>query len=102
MSIYWIIVALVIVLGMVMPQQGIKRKYYIIIMAIIHAFVCGFRYQYLTGDLQTYHNVYVTLPQNGWLSDAVLQEGRNTGFYIFMKLIAMLTNGNYQAFLLVV
>ena len=57
MSIYWIIVALVIVLGMVMPQQGIKRKYYIIIMAIIHAFVCGFRYQYLTGDLQTYHNV---------------------------------------------
>ena len=102
MSIYWIIVALVIVLGMVMPQQGIKRKYYIIIMAIIHAFVCGFRYQYLTGDLQTYHNVYVTLPQHGWLSDAVLQEGRNTGFYIFMKLIAMLTNGNYQAFLLVV
>ena len=42
-----------------------KEKIYIIIMAIIHAFVCGFRYQYLTGDLQTYHNVYVTLPQYG-------------------------------------
>lgn len=102
MSIYWIIVALVIVLGMVMPQQGIKRKYYIIIMAIIHAFVCGFRYQYLTGDLQTYHNVYVTLPNSSWFSDAVIQEGRNTGFYMFMKLVAMLTNSNYQIFLLVV
>ena len=102
MSIYWIIVALDTRSRVVMPQQGIKRKYYIIIMAIIHAFVCGFRYQYLTGDLQTYHNIYVTLPQYGWLSDAVLQEGRNTGFYIFMKLIAMLTNGNYQAFLLIV
>ncbi len=102
MSIYWIIVAFVIVLGMIMPQQGIKRKYYIIIMAIIHAFVCGFRYQYLTGDLQTYHNVYVTLPNYGWFSEEVIQEGRNTGFYMFMKLIAMITNSNYQIFLLVV
>ena len=102
MSIYWIIVVLVIVLGMIMPQQGSKRKYYIIIMAIIHAFVCGFRYQYLTGDLQTYHNVYVTLPNFSWFSEEVIQEGRNTGFYMFMKLIAMLTNSNYQIFLLVV
>lgn len=102
MNIYWIIVALVIILGMIMPQQGPKRKYYIIIMTIIHAFVCGFRYQYLTGDLQSYHNVYVALPNFGWFSEEVIQDGRNTGFYMFMKLIAMLTNGNYQVFLLVV
>ena len=101
-EIYWFIVIAVIILGMIMPQQGINRKYYIIAMAILHAFVCGFRYQYLTGDLQTYHNIYVTLPRYGWLSDEVLQDGRNTGFYMFMKLIAMLTNSNYQAFLLIV
>ena len=79
MSIYWIIVAIVIILGMIMPQQGREKKYYIFVMATIHAFVCGFRYQYLTGDLQTYHNIYVTLPQYGWFSDEVLQEGRNAG-----------------------
>lgn len=102
MSIYWMIVASVIILGMIMPQQGERRKYYIAIMAIIHSFVCGFRYQYLTGDLQTYHNTYVTLTNYGWFSDEVIQEGRNTGFQMFMKLIATLTNSNYQLFLLVV
>ena len=86
-EIYWFIAIAVIVLGLIMPQQVPKRKYYIIIMAAIHTFVCGFRYQYLTGDLQAYHNVYVTLPQYGWFSDEVIQEGRNTGFYMFMKLI---------------
>lgn len=102
MSIYWIIVAAVIILGMIMPQQGKRRKYYVVIMAIIHSFVCGFRYQYLTGDLQTYHNTYVTLTNYGWFSDEIIQEGRNTGFQMFMKLIATLTNSNYQLFLLTV
>ncbi len=101
-EIYWFIAIAAIVLGLLLPQQGRKKIYYIVIMAAIHTFVCGFRYQYLTGDLQAYHNVYVTLPQYGWLSDEVIQEGRNTGFYLFMKLIAMLTGGNYQAFLFVV
>ena len=101
-EIYWYIVAAVIILGFFMPQQGEKRKCYVVTMAVIHIFVCGFRYQYLTGDLQTYHNIYVTLPQYGWLSDEVLHEGRNTGFYMFMKSIATLTNGNYQAFLFIV
>lgn len=101
-EIYWFIAIAAIALGLLLPQRGRKKIYYIIIMAAIHTFVCGFRYQYLTGDLQAYHNVYVTLPQYGWFSDEVLQEGRNTGFYMFMKLIAMLTGGNYQEFLFVV
>ena len=101
-EIYWFIVIAAIILGMILPQQGLKKKYYVIIMAVIHAFVCGFRYQYLTGDLQTYHNDFVMLPQYGWFSDEVIQEGRNSGFYMFMKLIAMITNSNYQAFLLIV
>ena len=102
MSIYWIIVAAVIILGMIMPQQGKSRKYYVVIMAIIHSFVCGFRYQYLTGDLQTYHNTYVTLTNYRWFSDEIIQDGRNTGFQMFMKLIATFTNSNYQLFLLIV
>ena len=102
MSIYWIIVAAVVFLGLVMPQQGANRKYYIITMAVGHTFVCGFRYQYLTGDLQSYHNTYVSLTNYGWLSDEVIQEGRNTGFQMFMKLVGILTNNNYQIFLLIV
>lgn len=101
-EIYWFITAAIIVLGQILPQQGRDKKYYIVIMMIIHTFVCGFRYQYLTGDLQAYHNMYVTMPQYGWLSDEVLQDGRNAGFYIFMKLIAMLTGSNYQAFLFII
>lgn len=101
-EIYWFITAAVIVLGQILPQQGKDKKYYIVIMMIIHTFVCGFRYQYLTGDLQAYHNIYVTMPQYGWLSNEVLQDGRNAGFYIFMKLIAMLSGSNYQAFLFVI
>ena len=65
-EIYWFIAIAAIVLGLLLPQQGRKKIYYIVIMAAIHTFVCGFRYQYLTGDLQAYHNVYVTLPQYGW------------------------------------
>ena len=42
------------------------------------------------------------MSQYGWLSDEVIQEGRNAGFYIFMKLIATLTGSNYQAFLFIV
>ena len=101
-EIYWFIAIAVIVLGLLLPQQGNEKKYYIIIMTVIHTFVCGFRYQYLTGDLQKYHNIYVTMSQYGWLSDEIIQEGRNTGFYIFMKLIAMITGSNYQAFLFIV
>lgn len=101
-EIYWFVVIAAIVLGLILPQQGKRKKYYIVIMAIIHTFICGFRYQYLTGDLQAYHNIYVSMPQYGWLSDEVLQGGRNAGFYMFMKLIAMLTGSNYQAFLFIV
>ena len=54
MSIYWILVAVVIGMGLIMPQEGYYRKYYVGIMAVLHAFVCGFRYMYLTGDLRNY------------------------------------------------
>lgn len=101
-EIYWFIVIAVILLGLVMPQQGVNRKYYIIIMCIIHSFICGFRYHNLTGDLIVYHTTYSSLANYGWLSEEVIQGGRNSGFYLFMKLVATLSNYNYQIFLLVV
>lgn len=101
MSIYWIIVALVIVFGIMLPQDGVYRKYYIWIMAVLHAFVCGFRYMYLTGDLIKYANDYRAMLNYGWFSDEVFQGGRNTAFSWLMKLVSSWTHGDFQAFLIV-
>ena len=101
MSIYWIVVALVLLFGYIMPQEGPHRKYYIILMNIIHTFVCAFRYQYLTGDLIKYHTEYRhTHAAAGFFDARVLHEWTNTGFYWIMKFFADLTNGNYTIFLM--
>lgn len=101
MSIYLIIVALTLILGVIMPQQGPKRKNYIILMAVIHGFICAFRYQYLTGDLMKYQWNYSHLFQYGWFSEEVLQEGRNAGFQLLMKLTALIFNNQFQPFLVI-
>lgn len=101
MSVYWIVVAAVIVLGIILPQQGNSRKLYIAVMAVLHAFVCGFRYMYLTGDLRKYAWDYGNMVNYGWFDDEVFHEGRNAGFYWLMKLISGWSNGNFQTFLIV-
>ena len=98
-KVYWLIVAAVIILGIIMPQYGWKRKYYIILMTGIHIFVCGFRYMYLTGDLIKYEATFQQLRGQSWFSDFAWQDGRNTGFQWLMKLVAELTDGDFQIFL---
>ena len=101
MSMYWIVVLLVLVFGYLMPQEGHRRKYYIILMNIIHTFVCAFRYQYLTGDLIKYHTTYRHLfAESSFFSEAVINGWRNTGFYWIMKFFGDLSNGNYTIFLM--
>lgn len=102
MSIYLIIVAATLVLGFSMPQKGRERIFYIIVMAVIHAFVCAFRYNHLTGDLMKYHTEFNTMASFGWFSQEVLHEGRNSGFYLLMKLVHRLTGGNFQVLLIVI
>lgn len=98
-NVYWLIVCAVIVLGIIMPQYGWKKKYYIMIMTGVHIFVCGFRYMFLTGDLMKYNTIYHELLYNSWFSDYTWAEGRNAGFQWVMKLVAQLTNGDFQVFL---
>ena len=100
MSVYWIIIAAVILLGIILPQQGKYRKLYIVAMAILHAFVCGFRYMYLTGDLRKYAWDYSTMSNYGWFSAEVFHEGRNAGFYWLMKAVSHITKGDFQIFLI--
>lgn len=102
MSIYLYIVAATLILGAIMPQQGRKRIYYILLMTAIHMFVCGFRYNHLTGDLMKYHFMFNNMASSGWFSEEVLQNGRNSGFFLLMKLINTITNGNFQMLLIVI
>lgn len=92
-------VAAVLVFGAIMPQKGPKRKNYIILMTILHTCLCGFRYQLLTGDLIKYYWSFHNSGGYGWFSPELWQEGRNSGFFLFNKLIYHLTDGDYQFFL---
>lgn len=102
MSIYLTIVIAVLVLGAVMPQKGRERIWYIALMTALHAFVCAFRYEHLTGDLMNYHWDFIQLGGYGWFSAEVLHEGRNTGFYMLMKLVNELSGEDFQSLLILI
>lgn len=101
MSMYWVVVAAVIVFGLIMPQEGPQRKHYVILMTFLHTFVCAFRYQFLTGDLIKYNTEFRHLRNVGYFSEMAFHGGRNTGFYWTMKFVGDLSNGNYQMLLIV-
>ena len=101
MSMYWKIVALTLLFGVMMPQEGRQRKYYVVLTTFIHWFVCAFRYQFLTGDLIKYNTTFRHLRDVGYFSEQAFHEGRNTGFYWLMKWIGDTTDGDYQMFLII-
>lgn len=98
--VYYYIVAAVLGFAVLLPQHGRQKKIYIALMAILHTFVCGWRYMYLTGDLRKYAWGYYTIAESGWFSEEVFQEGRNFGFFWLQKLFSSLTNGDFQIFLI--
>lgn len=100
--IYYYMVLAVLVFGALMPQKGRQRKYYIALMAILHSFVCGFRYKYLTGDLIKYAAGYYNMEDLPWMSEGVLQGGRNLGFSLMNKLFSTITHGDFQILLIVI
>ena len=101
-SIYYILVAATILLGLILSQKKESRKTYVIIMAILHALVSGLRYEFLTGDLIRYNTLFQSYRYLGWFSEDVFQEGRNFGFQWLMKAICHITDGNYQVFLFLI
>lgn len=101
-AIYYIILAAVIVLGRLMHQSGKKKKNYIILMAALHAFVSGFRYKLLTGDLQKYAYTFLTVKDKDWFSEDVFSEGRNFLFMWFLKAVNQITDGNFQIVLIII
>lgn len=101
MSIYWLMLAAIIILGFFMPQTGDRKKTYVILMAAMHIFISGFRYNHLVGDLMKYHAEYIDTGNYGYFSEEIVHGWRNTGFYWLMKLVSSVTGVDFQAFLIV-
>lgn len=74
-KVYYYMVAAVLLFALLLPQRGPNKKWYVIFMAALHTFVCGWRYMYLTGDLRKYAWGYYTITDSGWFSEDVLQGG---------------------------
>ena len=99
--VYYYMVAAVLGFGFLLPQHGRQKKIYITLMAVLHAFVCGWRYMYLTGDLIKYSGFYFRIyPNNGWFSEPVFDGGRNFGFAWLSKFLSQVSNGNFQILLI--
>lgn len=100
-KVYYYMLAAVLIFAAFLPQHGRQKKTYIILMAALHSFVCGWRYMYLTGDLIKYSGQYLrTYPNNGWFSEQVFAEGRNFGFAWLSKFLSEISNGDFQLLLI--
>ena len=99
-KVYYYMVAAVLLFAVILPQHGRQKKIYITLMAVLHTFVCGWRYMYLTGDLRKYAWGYYTITEYGWFSEDVFQGGRNFGFFWLQKLFSTVFDGDFQIFLI--
>ncbi len=99
--VYYYMVAAVLGLACLLPQKGRQKKIYIALMAVLHTFVCGWRYKYITGDLLKYawgyENVYAN---HGWFSEEIFNGGRNFLFFWVEKFFTQISNGEFQVLLI--
>ena len=102
MIVYWIIIASIMIFGILMPQEGPQRKQYVMLMFVIHAFVCGFKYKYLTGDLMKYDTFHTTTCPKYSLITILTSSWRNVLWFSFNKIVGLITGYNYQVFLVII
>lgn len=99
LNVYWAVLAITAVFSVLFKDD---RKRFVTATAIVHIFVCGFRYDSMHGDLIAYKKGFNSLANADWLSDTIISNGRNTLFQALNKLIANLTNNNFQTLLFVI
>lgn len=102
MEVYWILIALTVLLGAVLPQKGKHRSIYILLMALLLTLVSALRHNHMAGDLKKYHWEFLCSGQYGWIDPQLLQRGRNAGFYLLLKLVYFLTGGSFQLLLILI
>lgn len=100
--IYYYIIVAVLGFGALLPQRGPRRKTYILLMAALHTFICGWRLTYLTGDLIKYAVTAGHYARAGWFSELVFDGGRNFGFAWLSKLTWQLSGGDLHLLLVVI
>lgn len=102
MSIYWIIVIIVLGLGLLIPEKNERsRRLLVFLLFAVHLFVCGFKYQYLTGDLYVYSKDYESLLNCSLFSAESFGDGRNPLWFFFNKVVCDITNGNIIIFVFI-
>lgn len=99
---YILMVAAVLLFGAIMPQKGARRIWYIVLMTVLHTCLCGFRSQWLTGDLHKYYWNYFNCGSYDWFSPELWAEGRNFGFLYFNKIVYTLFGEEQQALLFLI
>ena len=99
---YYLLLVAIVVFGILMPQGAKDRKQYIVVMAVLHSLLSGLRHPYLTGDMQTYCYKYWRTLNEAWFSDEIFQGGRNFGFNWLLKFFSILSDGEFQVFLIAV
>ena len=99
---YYLLLVAIMAFGVLMPQGTKDRKQYIVIMTVLHSLLSGLRHPYLTGDMQSYCYKYRNFANQGWFSKEVFQEGKNFGFNWLLKFFSLLTNDDFQVFLIIV
>ncbi len=99
---YYLLLVAIMAFGVLMPQGAKDRKQYIVIMAVLHSLLSGLRHPYLTGDMQSYCYMYHDFAHLGWFSETVFQKGKNFGFNWLLKFFSLMTNDEYQVFLIIV
>ncbi len=97
----WMLAA-ILIFAVILPQKGPKRKHYILLMTILHTCLCGFRYMYITGDLHKYYYSFLDCGAAGWLSPEIWKGLRNSGFFLFNKIVFVLFNGDFQVLLFLI
>ncbi len=99
---YYLLLVAIMAFGVLMPQGSKDRKQYIVIMTVLHSLLSGLRHPYLTGDMQSYCYNYWRITDQGWFSEDVFQEGKNFGFNWLMRFFSLLSDGEFQVFLIAV
>ncbi len=99
MNIYWIVLSITAFLALLLKHN---RKWFVASVSIVHIFICGFRNQYMHGDLRKYAAAYQEIIKEPWGSKSIINGGKNTLFLVLNKIVGLLSDGNFQTLLFII
>lgn len=100
MNYYALLVALVLVTALLMHGNREKNLKYVIVSCLLLFAIYGLRDTYRIGDdsVHVYGGGYLASGRMSW-KELLSLDIENKGYYVLNKLVYMVTNGDYQAFI---